>query len=262
MRYFKHFLNLSLALLLLIMLYVVNINFLPVKQLIATEKNLCQKIKQDPNENQQIKIVGLGDSLTAGIGDETGEGGYIGNLVKKIKESECATIVKNYSLKGLKSNELLNLLEEEDVQASIKKADIITFTIGANDLLNALKQGNMLKNVEILNKAERLYDENIERILKKIRTINKDVNIYYIGLYNPLAHIFPNIDHLDLIVTKWNNISKNNVEKVDNTYFVPIDEQFSEQIHLYLAEDYFHPNHQGYEAIAKQLIATILNEGE
>lgn len=231
---------------------------------LSLKKPSCigQKQHTTKQQNEPIHIVGLGDSLTAGIGDEKKDGGYIGSLERIFTNKDCPTFVNNLSLKGLKSKELLNILDDANVKATLEKADIITFTIGANDLLSAIKNSKMLTDSAMLNKTERNYAQNIEKILAKIRSLNGEAHIYFIGLYNPLAQIFPDVDHLDLLVTKWNNISENNTKKMSKTHFVPIDKEFAEQLHLYLAEDNFHPNHLGYEVIAKRLLSIMMNEGD
>ena len=45
----------------------------------------------------KIKLVGLGDSLTYGVGDQTNKGGYVHLIKEKIEKKESIKVVtKNY----------------------------------------------------------------------------------------------------------------------------------------------------------------------
>lgn len=92
------------------------------------------------NEASPVQIVGLGDSLTAGIGDEKEAGGYLGSLKRQLAEEDCFVTIKNYSKSGYKSTDLLNTLKEDDVVSAIREADMVVFTIGANDLVSLIKK--------------------------------------------------------------------------------------------------------------------------
>src|SRR5690625_2820467 len=86
----------------------------------------------------RLNITGLGDSLTAGTGDETATGGYIGILEQSFKENDCPITIKNFAKKGLNSNDLVELFTDDEISKAVESAHIIIVTIGANDLIEVL----------------------------------------------------------------------------------------------------------------------------
>lgn len=225
-----------------------------IKQCISTHLN--------KEQHEPIQIVGLGDSLTVGIGDEKDEGGYIGKLEKKLAQEDCSVSIKNFSVKGYKTTDLLQHIEEEEVATAIADAHVIMFTIGANDLVTIAKEERMRFSKKIVNEAEKKYAKNIEKTLTNIRALNEDAHIYVIGFYNPFSDAIINTKQVDLIVTKWNNISENYTDKINNSYYVQVDDLFTEKINRYLADDNFHPNNLGYEKIAERLVNIIQSRSD
>src|SRR5699024_5743876 len=85
-------------------------------------------------------IVALGDSLTQGVGDVSGEGGYVGILDKTINKEEKRTAFTNFGKRGSRTDQLLDRLSDPEITKEIKKADIILITIGANDIMQVVKE--------------------------------------------------------------------------------------------------------------------------
>lgn len=130
-----------------------------------TEKE--QQDTSDLQEEQEEIIddgiweyVALGDSISNGYSADTESEiisypQLIANDVKKIagEEVELARDTKN----GLTTTKLNSvILQREDVQESLKKADFVTVTIGANDLMNQFKKVSR----EILNNNTRFLTAN------------------------------------------------------------------------------------------------------
>lgn len=206
------------------------------------------------NEASPVQIVGLGDSLTAGIGDEKEAGGYLGSLKRQLAEEDCFVTIKNYSKSGYKSTDLLNTLKEDDVVSAIREADMVVFTIGANDLVSLIKKHKIQINQEVVETAQKQYAKHIESILQEIRQINPKVKIYAIGFYNPFAQIFASQEEVHALISRWNEQTKEEVTKAEDAFFIPIDQVFAQRLEELLADDLFHPNYQGYETIANQII--------
>ena len=80
-----------------------------------------------------LKIVSLGDSVTSGylLEDETKS---YDNLLEDTLDLEYY----EYSYIGMRSDDLLNDLEDEELKNNIMDADIVIINIGANDLLDLL----------------------------------------------------------------------------------------------------------------------------
>ena len=98
------------------------------------------------------------------------------------------------------------------------------------------------------------YLDNLEIIIGDIRTLNPESEIALIGLYNPYSLIIPELS--DYLV-EWNNETRALVESHPESTYVPTFDLFQDQMEDFLYEDYFHPNEEGYQAIAEQLYALI-----
>ncbi|WP_322960724.1 GDSL-type esterase/lipase family protein, partial [Listeria innocua] len=82
--------------------------------------------------------VAMGDSLTEGVGDENKEGGYVGIVPEKLNEEATVSSVKtsNYSVSGNRITQLEKRLEtNKQFQQDVKNANVITITIGGNDVM-------------------------------------------------------------------------------------------------------------------------------
>ena len=165
-----------------------------------------------------LKIVSLGDSIPYGYLLEEQTDSYDNRLAKTLKADYY-----EYSYPGMRSDELLNHLEEEEIASNIKDADIILINIGSNDLLHLLNeidissfnidiesgfnsQMNIDKDtlnniyqylkdyfeVDLKNKSlEELekFKVTFPAIIAKIKEYNPNIKIYVDNLYNPFFDI-------------------------------------------------------------------------
>lgn len=88
---------------------------------------------ESDRESGKMNLVALGDSLSRGIGDAEGKG-YVGLLRVKLEEGNPEVQLANLAVSGATSEDLLEQLKERGTLRSISRADLITFTIGGNDL--------------------------------------------------------------------------------------------------------------------------------
>ena len=81
------------------------------------------------------KYVAFGDSIAAGYALDDVNDGYV-NLVTK----SLNTTSENYAVSGMNSTEFLELLRSNKYEKQIKEADLITISIGSNDLLGKIQE--------------------------------------------------------------------------------------------------------------------------
>ncbi|WP_347550264.1 GDSL-type esterase/lipase family protein [Pseudalkalibacillus hwajinpoensis] len=93
-----------------------------------------------PAEPERVNVVGLGDSLTKGVGDRDRQGyiGYVSNRYFEADQNHDVTIT-NYAITGNETEDLLKRLDDKVVKESIQEADYIFLTIGGNDLFGVVK---------------------------------------------------------------------------------------------------------------------------
>ncbi len=222
---------------------------------IESAKNLFVK--------NNLHIVAMGDSLTQGVGDATNHGGYVGILQESINSNEEAEdiTISNYGKRGNRTDQLLERMKSKEIKSSLKQADVVLITIGANDVMKVIK-GNFpdLHYQEFVN-AEGGYQDRLNLIMQRIRVLNPDVPIYLIGLYNPFDSYFKSIPELSQIMSDWNRISKEVLNNYDHTTFIPVKDIFSgSEDELLWQEDHFHPNEKGYKKIAERVLEYIKPE--
>lgn len=220
---------------------------------------------QQEMEPIDVVIVGLGDSLTEGIGDEEELGGYFGRLVTKISDEEMIGDVKsdNFGKSGHRSEQLLERLQQEEIRDALKKADIVTVTIGGNNIVKVVREHLLHLEMKPFEKEHKQYEEDLQEIVKEIETLNPDVHILLGGVYNPLDMVSEEEAEFTEIIQGWNETIQQIADQ-KNRSFVPLENLGEGPVDSYYSTDYFHPNSIGYETIADrfhQEIQQQLKEG-
>ena len=206
---------------------------------------------------ENLDIVTLGDSLTAGVGDESKSEGYVGYIDDKFNKTKKHSKITNFGISGYRSDQLLKKTKEKDVIKAIKSADLIIMTIGANDLMKIFKKHVSDLQVEPFFNEMNSYEKRLDSIFKSIKKSNPNAKIYLLGFYNPFAEYFADIDELNYISSSWNASSAMVAVKNKNVHFIPTADLFTDNTNSLLAEDNFHPNKKGYTKIAKEVIEHI-----
>lgn len=210
------------------------------------------------SQNQTMQLLALGDSLTHGMGDTTGKG-YIGDLLRRLKSQDKEKInVTNLAINGETSTGLLKQMKQPEVQRQIKKASVIVFTIGGNDLFNG-GQNFYHFSLPTINKDEKIYLQNLNLIYQQMRTENKQATIFHVGIYNPF-NTMQNAKATSGVVRKWNDDSAEVAANYQNVVEVPTYDLFQLHVNQYLSDDHFHPNATGYKRIADVLLPLIPNK--
>ena len=108
------------------------------KRILSTLLALCLALSLLPASalaagGEQKSYVALGDSITTGYGLAENETGF----AKQVADSNGYTLT-NLAQDGATSSMLLTSLSNSEVSSAIASADLITVTIGGNDLMDAL----------------------------------------------------------------------------------------------------------------------------
>ncbi|MBM7601136.1 lysophospholipase L1-like esterase/uncharacterized protein YxeA [Virgibacillus halotolerans] len=211
--------------------------------------------------NKETHVTAVGDSLTQGVGDSQGEGGYVGILDRTVNEKSQLVHFDNYGVRGNRTDQLLNRLDDEAVSSAIKDSDIVLITIGANDIMKVVKENITDLSFKDFVKERVGYEQRLRDIFNKIQELNPNTEIYLIGFYNPFGKYFEDIDELDTIVKEWNNIGTAITADYEGATFIPIDDLFSDPDtdEELFADDNFHPNDLGYKRMAKRVLSYLTN---
>lgn len=208
---------------------------------------------------KDLRIVSIGDSLTQGVGDSTDKGGYIPYLEKHLEslpEVKDASFT-NYGVRGNRTDQLLQRLEQKEVIDSIKQADIVVMTIGGNDVMKVFKENITKLDVKEFTKQRKSYEERLHQTIQTVRKHNENAGIVLIGLYNPFIKVFKDVQEVESIMKDWNAASELTLKEYDRTKFVMIEDIFLNQEEDLFYTDQFHPNDRGYELMAERVFESI-----
>ncbi|RZI48757.1 SGNH/GDSL hydrolase family protein [Lactococcus kimchii] len=228
--------------------------------------------------SKTLIYTALGDSLTEGVGDATGQGGFVPLFAKNIENGTNDSVVsQNFGKAGDTSTQIYNrMLKQEKIQAGLKKADIITITVGGNDVLKVIRDNvtklSTMREKDFV-KPEAAYQKRVKKLLDTIRKDNPKAQIYVLGIYNPFYINFPDLTVMQNVIDDWNQATKEVIAKENKVYFVPINDLLykgtgttqaveadssssSVENNLLYTGDHFHPNNTGYQIMANAAYAS------
>ncbi len=214
-----------------------------------------------PPLSDGVRVVALGDSLAKGTGDDDGSG-FVRRTVELLQQKGInAKLVSNLGINGQKTEQVLSSLDQAGVKHALQQANLIMLSVGANDLFNG---GEALGNLQqqsptasqILKNAPETA-ARLQKILTRLRDINPDAQIIYLGLYNPFGDL-PEL-HVpgNQAVTAWNTSVMDMINKQPHMMLIPTFDLFQNNLNKYLSSDHFHPNGTGYEQIAERIVQSL-----
>lgn len=240
----------------------------------------AEPVMTKPSTSAKKKVVtyvAIGDSLTKGVGDSTNQGGFVPLLAQSLtNESGLEFKAINYGVSGNTSSQILSRMQEKKgIRKDLKQAQLLTITVGGNDLRKAILEDASNLDLDRFEKASKAYEKNLKQIIELARKDNPDLPVYVVGIYNPLYLNFPDLTELQTLVDQWNQRTEETLSAYQGVYFVPINDLLYKGIDgksgvteselgketvtndaLY-DEDSFHPNHTGYEIMKEAVLERI-----
>ena len=228
-------------------------------------------------KKEVVTYVAIGDSLTKGVGDSTNQGGFVPLLAQSLtNESGLEFKAINYGVSGNTSGQILSRMQEKkEIRKDLKQAQLLTITVGGNDLRKAILEDTSNLDLDRFEKASKTYEKNLKQIIEFARKDNPDLPVYVVGIYNPLYLNFPDLTELQTLVDQWNQRTEETLSAYQGVYFVPINDLLYKGIDgksgvteselgketvtndaLY-DEDSFHPNNTGYEIMKEAVLEKI-----
>lgn len=246
-------------------------------------------------------IVALGDSITAGyepgMNDKSVPYGYVDRLVEQglfHGRTEATNLgilgltstgMKNYisaiqAGKSIKADQIQTGIPDprintfasgiNEAKSAIEKADLITITIGGNDLLNLLPEVDLLTQEELSTKVADIltvYATNIKAIIAGLTELNPQAQIVLADQYLPLPSIaggtpmYPVFQQaikmftatVDKVVEEYKSQEKQISAAHIAEAFVGKEVAYT---HFYPESD-IHPNQSGYTQIAKVMANNV-----
>ncbi len=223
---------------------------------IKTE-NIPTKTAAAAKESNAVRIVVMGDSVAKGTGDEKGKGfsGYLKDYLKNQTTKDIS--VENIGIDGLKTDGLLERLQDQKLHSLIAASDMVVISIGGNDLRVLRSRGDSTKEAGFGN-LEGIYLNNLKELLKGVRKSSTDTYIVFVGLYNPYLDAAASYEDTQLVST-WNYDTQRLIEADPKAIFIPTYDIFKFSLNRFIASDGLHPNSLGYQAISNRIAKSVEN---
>lgn len=211
-------------------------------------------------QDEKLYYVVLGDSIAYGSGISNSREACYGKIVADTYGYDYA----NHAIPGHTTTNLIKRLGEETVIADIKKADLISISIGGNDFLMSNLIGLMFDAIvlgdysEYDRIAEGFYD-NFCEIVDIINSHNEDAIILMQTLYNPQSGDLRDpyqqgADRINAAIEKYAQ------EHPGEIVIVDVGSALGEDMANY-AEDEIHPSAKGNEIIADKILEKLCELG-
>ncbi len=221
-------------------------------------------------ETKPVHYLSLGDSLAAGqYPDQSFGMGYSEWITAYLEANETlGSSSKEFAKSGYTTEQILNEIgTKPEVQAAIKKADIISISAGANDLFRKLinlQKGMVVTDAAIIQATIEAASNNYIEILQTIKSLNKDAKVFVLGYYFPFPSLTENEEYKQVVPVLANiaaamNKAVSDLALEQGVVFVPLYDQFGgldSKKYVPNPAD-VHPNAEGYQAIGEALIEAI-----
>lgn len=212
--------------------------------------------------NNKINYLSLGDNFAVGATPfDTKNKSYSDYFAEYLNNKNLLKTYNNtFSELNYRTTDLIKdikLNKEEiidnkktTINESIAKANIITISIGFNDLYYKVKynKDDFKKEYNMKNYLDNMF-QDIETLIKLIRKIN-DAPIYFIGYYNPHNQN----DGITDKMIKYLEEKILNIKPTEKTYYIDIKEGFIKNSNYVPNIDNPLPSLEGYNYIANELI--------
>ena len=205
-------------------------------------------------KDKEIYYFSMGDSLANGINSYNAKDyGYSDYIKDKLNVKKYVSFTNNNkrSIDFIKDIEDNVKIDDKTIQNALIKADIITLSVGMNDLFSNINFNNDFSVNDLYTKFKEVVGD-LEKLFKLLRTYSKE-DIIYIGIYNCLKE-----DSLDEFFIYANEQLKKLCDNYKITY-LDIYNDFNNTSYFDNPNSYF-PNKDGYELISNKIIDTIIEK--
>lgn len=241
----KYFKNLSFWLITLIILVIsvliyINRSYayiyyrISMANLKSVDSTRNYLVVNNQSATSSLIYVALGDSLTSGVGATKYSQSYPYLLAKYLAGDDHQVTLKNYSVPGAKTQDLLGGLLPGAIKAN---PDVVTILIGVNDIHGKISTQEFAAS----------YEEILNRLTKETKAKIYVINIPFIGSNSLIWQ-----PHRYLYQTRTNEFNKiikqlafkyqvNYIDLYTSTYLL------LREPGIHYSADLFHPSAEGYK---------------
>ena len=208
--------------------------------------------------DEDVYYLSIGDYLSNGINPYgTKDYGYSDYVKDYLNENDKLEVYVNYSNENKRTIDIIKDIEDnikidvngkkKTMQNALIKADLVTLSIGMNDLINNVLFNSDFSINDLYNKLEQVSSD-YEELFKIMRSYCKE-EIVLIGLYNTTGN-----NELD----EFFDYANKKISVLANSYgidYVSIYDEFKSN--EYFVNNKIYPNKLGYEVIFDKIVNII-----
>lgn len=214
--------------------------------------------------DRQIYYLAFGDDITTiELENNNGYSNHIKNYLEYYDKLEV--YIKEFSKENYRITDMITDInnnkkvkigdKDKSVKNALIKADLLTVSVGINDLTSKINT----QNIDKVNNYQHLYDDvdeitnDLQKLLIILREYCKE-DIFLIGIYYPYT-----IQNQELnSVFAYLNTRFKEMANIYEIQYIDIYDLFGENP-TYLSDSTIYPSSEGLEAISSQIIITINN---
>lgn len=211
-------------------------------------------------KDEKIYYLSVGDHLSMGLNPYgVKDYGYSDYLKEYIEDNNQLEVYVNYSNKNMRTIDLIKDIEDnikievngksKTIQNALIKADLLTLSIGMNDLLDNVRFNNDFSKNDLYDKLEEVTVD-YETLFKLLRVYCKE-EIILIGMYNSLDEDLG--DFFNYVDNKISSLASNY-----NIKYISVSNDFKNND--YFENNKLYPNKLGYEVIFNKIVDNIDNK--
>lgn len=198
--------------------------------------------------SKTIRYVAVGDSLTVGVGAPPGYG--FADQYRRLVEKALNAPVRlfNAGVSGETSGQIWERVRSDrDLRKRLQEADVVTLTVGGNDLLEAAKQFYTDSSPQHLIEALKQCQNHLSAVCRDIRTLKNGQSYLFrlTDLYNPIPYFEESIYWVEKFNAMYHRMGRKGLKVAD------VYGGFLGRIEELLSDDLIHPNAAGYTVMAE-----------
>ena len=157
----------------------------------------------------ETRYVALGDSIAFGVG-ATSRDGYVSLFRDSLGQVVGRVRLDNQAVPGIQSDDLLVQLRDDlpnGVRSAVGNAQVLTVSIGGNNLLACANDDNTSVDVPCMGSGAARFQSEWPQILAEIRTqIGSQARLYVMTVYNPFMASDPGFGVADPFIRQVNAV--------------------------------------------------------
>ena len=214
------------------------------------------------NHNHYFSYTSLGDGYALGMNSygeiDYGYSDFVKDKIKKEKKLKLYN--KSFSSKdqsiehlyeSIVTNEKITINNKEiNMKQTLRESNLITMTIGLNDLIYHLAITNDINEYK-LNKIIEKIEENLNKLINEIQKYYPK-KIYIIG--------YPNLPVENIYIKEGINQLNKVLKNIDNTEYISTTKIIKKED--FLNPNSIYPSKIAYQKISKEIIKKLENENK